>query len=382
MHIALLTGSRADWGLLKPVAQKISVSRQHRLSLWVTGSHLEASMGNSQQQIVQDGFTIDARIALNIETHQATDTAEAMARALQGCAQVIAKTRPDLLLVLGDRYEVFAATQAAALACLPIAHIAGGDITEGAYDDGFRHAISKLAHIHFPTNAQAAARLRQLGESPNSIYMCGSPGIDNLLATPRLSQTELAQRFHFTFQAQNILVSFHPATLGEQSLAQQLEQLIGALKSLPEATGLLLSGSNADLGGAAINQAFAALAAQRPHTAFVTNFGNQAYYSALVEVDLLMGNSSSALYEAPSLQTASLDIGQRQQGRLKGPSVRHCDSDSEKITQAMNDLLNAPPSDFSNPYGNGNAANCIVNALDAIIDPQSLLRKRFYEVKA
>lgn len=378
MRIAVVTGSRADWGLLLPVLREIQQQPKWEIKLWVTGSHLEARFGYTIDAIEAAGFTADACIPLQLSTDTASDTANALASAISGFAELLQDSLVDLLLVLGDRYEVFGAVQAALFAQVPVAHIAGGDVSEGAYDDAMRHAISKLAHLHFPTNAPAQMRLLQMGEAPQRVILSGSPGIDAILATPRVSRAVLAEYLGFTWQTQNLAVSFHPATLDALSVEQQLDALLQGLMGINPAIGIVLSGSNADTGGDRINQALQALAVQRPHTCFVQSLGAQRYYSLLAEVDLLVGNSSSGLYEAPSLGTPTLDIGSRQAGRLRGPSVVHCDYEATSISITITRLLKDPPDCFNNPYGDGAAAPRIVAALCAIDDPRALLQKHFH----
>lgn len=380
--IAVVTGSRADWGLLLPVVKALHQHPALSYRLWVTGSHIEDRFGHTAKQIEKDGFNIDATVPLKLGTSNPHDTSKALAKSIEGFAGLLHHQAPDMMLVLGDRYEIFGAVQAAALAAVPVAHIAGGDVSEGAYDDGMRHAISKLSQLHFPTNAEARQRLLQMGEPNDRIHLCGSPGIDNILTTPRLSREQFTQQFGYHFQARNLLVSFHPATLADQSISDQIDHLLAAIQALPDDIGVLLSGSNADHGGDEVNRALKVLSDSRPHTHYVSSFGNQGYYSALAEVDLLVGNSSSGLYEAPSLQTPTLDIGQRQQGRLRGPSVSHCDNNSSAIISNITQLLTHPPSDFHNPYGKGGAATCIAQALAQISDFNALKRKTFVMVNA
>jgi len=382
MRVAAVTGSRADWGLLLPVLRAIKAHPQLQLMLWVTGSHLEARFGNTVNAIITDGFAVDGRIPLQLTTGDTRDTAHALARAIGGFADHIGEDRPDLMLVLGDRYEIFGAVQAALLAGVPVAHIAGGDISEGAYDDGMRHAISKLSHLHFPTNAEARDRLLQMGEQAERVILSGSPGIDAIVQTPRLSRDQLGAAIDFAFQPRNIAVSFHPATLDYMTPAQQVQSLTDALQQLDPNIGIVLSGSNADTGGDVVNQALQDFAQHRPNSCFVQSLGAQRYYSLIEQVDLLVGNSSSGLYEAPSLHTPTLNIGSRQQGRLHGASVRHCAQDSSAIREAIEQLLANPPQDFTNPYGDGQAAQRIVDALAAIDNPRSLLIKHFHSTGA
>jgi len=382
LKVAAVSGSRADWSLLLPVLSAIREHPKLQLLLWVTGSHLEKRFGNTVQAIRETGFDIHAEVPLNLQTGSDLDTSQALAHAITGFAKTIEQQQPDLLLVLGDRYEIFGAVQAAALAKVPIAHIAGGDISEGAYDDAMRHAISKLSHLHFATNSPARERLVQMGEQPNQVILSGSPGIDAILATDLLTPEQLGGQIDFEFQATNLAVSFHPATLDTASPADQVAELLEALERIDPAIGLVFTGSNADTGGDVVNNAMRDFAADRPNSCFVQSLGSLRYYSLVSAVDLLVGNSSSGLYEAPSLNTPTLDIGIRQQGRLRGDSVKHVDNKAADIAAAISLLLDQPCHHFENPYGDGSAAQRIVNAIAAIEDPKSLLQKRFYQVRA
>lgn len=380
LTVGAVSGSRADWGLLQPVLQAIREHPRLRLHLWVTGSHLEPRFGNTIDAIRKDGFEVDAQLPLHLQTGSTLHTSQALARAIEGFASLIGQQAPDLLLVLGDRFEIFGAVQAAALAGIPVAHIAGGDISEGAYDDAMRHAISKLSHLHFPTNSEARQRLLQMGEQPQRVVLSGSPGIDAILATPRVPREELQRQLGFQFQARNLAISFHPATLCEHSPQQQVDELLGGLDKIDPAVGMILSGSNADTGGDTVNAALEDFAAQREHSCFVQSLGAARYYSVLGEVELLVGNSSSGLYEAPSLGTPTLDIGMRQQGRLRGPSVFHCANRATEVAMTIEQLLAEQHRDFHNPYGDGKAAQRIVEAISAIDDPRALRHKHFHTV--
>ena len=209
--ICAVTGSRADYGLLLPVLRGIQQHPSLELQLVAGGSHLEPRFGHTVDAIRADGFSIDASIALGLEGDDNITVSRALARMIDGMGEVLDRLRPDLLLVLGDRYEILGAVQAALIARIPVAHIAGGDLTEGAFDDAIRHAISKMAHLHFVTNAQAAQRVRQLGEDPAHVHLSGSPGIDQLLHTPRLTQAELEQRLGMTLRRRNLAITFHHA---------------------------------------------------------------------------------------------------------------------------------------------------------------------------
>lgn len=376
MKICAVTGSRADWGLLRPVLSRLRDSGID-LQIIATGSHLDDAFGTTAASITDDGFHIDRTIPLARQSDDDHGIAAAMADALRGITHALNTLSPDMLLVLGDRYEIFAAAQAALISRIPIAHIAGGDVSEGAYDDAMRHAISKLAHLHFVTNEPARRRLLQMGESADRIWLSGSPGIDALLATPRWDRTRLATALGFGLRRHNLAITLHPATLDPTPPEQQLEPLLAALHERDDDTGLIFTGANADTGGSAFNQAIQDFVAAHDNACFRQSLGQTGYYSLVAQADLVVGNSSSGLYEAPTLGTPTLDIGMRQQGRLRGASVRHASNDATAIARAIDEMLANPPTDFSNPYGDGHASARIVDALRSIDDPRQLLIKRF-----
>lgn len=379
MRICAVTGSRADWGLLRPVLERLREASAP-LMLIATGSHLSERFGFTADQIEADGFRIDHRVPLTLERDDGLAVSRAMAEALAGTAEVFARDRPDLLLVLGDRYEIFAAVQAAMIARIPVAHIAGGDVSEGAFDDAIRHAISKLSHLHFTTSEDARRRVIQLGESPRRVFDTGSPGIDALLATPRWTRAELEDRLNITIGARLLAATFHPATLDPRPAVTQLQPLLDALDALGPDITIVFTGANADSGGQGINRRLQDFCAGGGQRCLVQSLGQAGYYSLVAHADLVIGNSSSGLYEAPSLGTPTLDIGIRQQGRLHGPSVRHVGNDSAAILAATRELLSAPPGDFSNPYGDGQASRRIADVLLALDDPGELMIKHFEDL--
>ncbi|MCB1789544.1 MAG: UDP-N-acetylglucosamine 2-epimerase (hydrolyzing) [Gammaproteobacteria bacterium] len=378
MRICAVSGSRADWGLLKPVLNALRRS-QTSVQLVATGSHLDPAFGHTLDAVTADGFAADRCVPLTRVNDAADGVAAAMGDALPGLTRALLDLAPDILLLLGDRYEIFAAAQAALLSRIPIAHIAGGDISEGAYDDAMRHAISKLAHLHFATNEDARRRLLQMGEADDRVFMSGSPGIDALMSTPRWQRAELEQRLGFRLRARNLAITFHPATLDSASPTEQIRPLLEALESFGDDTGLIVTGSNADTGGTAIGTAMYEFVARHDNACFCQSLGAAGYYSLLQMADAVVGNSSSGLYEAPSLRTPTVDIGIRQQGRLRGPSVRHADNHADAIVAAIRAVLDAPPDDFTNPYGDGQASERIAAVLTGIGDPTRLLQKRFVE---
>jgi UDP-N-acetylglucosamine 2-epimerase (non-hydrolysing)/GDP/UDP-N,N'-diacetylbacillosamine 2-epimerase (hydrolysing) len=378
-RICAVSGSRADWGLLKPVLAGIRRAPDLALQLAVTGSHLDTAYGHTVDVIEDEGFTVDARIDLALATANAMAVTQALGRGVVGFAAALHTLQPDLLLVLGDRYEILAAVQAALIARIPVAHIAGGDITEGAFDDAIRHAITKLSHLHFVTNADAQRRLLQMGEDKARVHLSGSPGIDQLQSTERLSPTQLAASLDFPLRARNLAITFHPATLDSASPLTQLEALLSALDQLGPDTGLIFTGTNADTGGEAINTRLTEYVDHRDNACLHPSLGQQRYYSLVALADAVVGNSSSGLYEAPSLGTATVNIGSRQSGRLRATSVIDCPAETTAIVAAIHNAYDMDMRGVENPYGDGHASERILAVLRGDWDKEQLIHKHFVD---
>ncbi|HNW33314.1 MAG TPA: UDP-N-acetylglucosamine 2-epimerase, partial [Candidatus Ozemobacteraceae bacterium] len=250
--ICVITGSRAEYGLLSPVMRRIAASQTLELQLIVTGAHLSATHGNTWRVIEDDGFKINERVHLNLSGDSGTELAMASGRGVSGFAEAFARLAPDLILILGDRYEILAAAMAALLMRIPIAHIAGGDVTQGAFDDAIRHSLTKLSHLHFVTSESAAARVRQLGEEPHRIIVSGSTGLDVIRQTAILERAEVERRLGFPLRGQNLLITFHPVTLGTIPGENQFVELLAALDLVGADTGFVFTAPNADPGEAAI----------------------------------------------------------------------------------------------------------------------------------
>lgn len=378
-RICAVTGSRADWGLLRPVLDGIRDTDDLQLQIAVTGAHLSAAHGHTVDAIAAEGFTVDARVDLAQRGDDATEVTRALGRGVIGFADTLQALSPDLLLVLGDRYEILAAVQAALIARVPVAHIAGGDITEGAFDDAIRHAITKLSHLHFVTHADARERVLQMGEDPARVHLSGSPGIDQILATPRLSREALSQSLDFPLRARNLAITFHPATLDDEQPLAQLDALLTALGRLGTDTGLIFTGANTDTGGDALNTRIADFVAERGHACLHPSLGQQRYYSLVAEADAVVGNSSSGLYEAPSLGTPTVNIGSRQQGRPRAASVIDCPARADAIVDAIRRALTQDTGAVENPYGDGRAAERILAVLRGPWTRDALVHKRFVD---
>jgi UDP-hydrolysing UDP-N-acetyl-D-glucosamine 2-epimerase len=376
--ICVVTGSRAEYGLLSVVMQEIAGTPEFTLSVVATGMHLSPEFGLTYTLIEKEGFVIDAKVEMLLSSDTPVGIAKSIGLGISGFADVFENLKPELLLLLGDRFEILAAAQAALVARIPIAHIAGGDTTEGAFDEAIRHSITKMAHLHFVTNEQAATRVRQLGENPQHIYNVGSPGIDQIKKIKFLDRQQLEKELEFRFKKRNLLVTFHPVTLDGQPAHQQFAELLKALDCVGEETGIILTKPNADTDGRIIIRMIEEYVHSRPNAKAFTSLGQQRYLSTINQVDAVVGNSSSGLYEVPSFKKPTVNIGDRQKGRIQASSVINCRPFSTDIVAAIHDAFTKDCSKTINPYGNGDSAQKIVAHLKSIPRYSSLLKKHFF----
>jgi UDP-hydrolysing UDP-N-acetyl-D-glucosamine 2-epimerase len=378
-RICVVTGSRAEYGLLYWVLQELRAHPDVELQLIVTGMHLAAEFGSTVREIENDGFRIDRRVPMLL----ADDTPDGIARSIGlgviGMSDALAALAPDIALVLGDRFEILAAAQACLVHKIPLAHIAGGDVTEGAIDESMRHAITKMAHLHLVTNEVAARRIRAMGENPRHVHVVGSPGLDHLRRRPLLDRAAIAEALGAPLGARNLLVTFHPVTIEDDDGQREFDELLAALEGTAPDTTIWFTRPNADSGGRSIAtrlEAWAQARRQRVHVH--ASLGSLRYLSLMSLVDAVVGNSSSGLYEAPSLGVATVDIGDRQCGRLAATSVLRCEAERDAISRAISRAMSLDCSGVVNPYGDGNSAPRIVERLLAAPSRETLLRKRFH----
>ena len=379
--ICVVTSSRADYGLLHGILNLLSREETVELQLVVTGMHLAPEQGSTWRQIEADGFTITDRIETLLTSDTPAGISKAMALGMIGFADLFARCRPDWVVVLGDRFEIYAAAIAAFNARLRIAHIAGGDVTGGALDDGYRHGISKLAQLHLVSHEQARLRVIQLGEAPASVLNVGHPGIDTVRTTTLLSRQELEYQLNCKLQPVNLLVTFHPPTLSETGAESELEALLEALSGLDPQTGLYFTGSNSDTQGRQLRARIETFVRNRPYSWSYVSLGSRLYLSLVQAVNAVVGNSSSGLLEVPSLGKATVNVGVRQQGRFRGNSVIHCEASAPAITAAIRQALMMDRSGIINPYGDGHSSERIVAALLARLSAAPAGPKFFFEVK-
>jgi UDP-N-acetylglucosamine 2-epimerase (non-hydrolysing)/GDP/UDP-N,N'-diacetylbacillosamine 2-epimerase (hydrolysing) len=347
--------------------------------LIVTAMHLAPEFGSTVQAIEADGWPILARVPTLDGDDTGLGVARAVGRGVSGIAEVLERERPDLVVIVGDRFEQLAAAEAALFLGLPIAHLFGGDITEGAFDESIRHAITKLANLHFVSTAGAARRVIQLGEDPARVHVVGSPAIDDLIGRPRLSREDLEAQLGVDLHEPVLLVTFHPATRDPQPTGGQVDELLRALERQPSSTTIVMTRANADPAGRAINARLEAWAAGREQVHVFDSLGNDRYHGLLALATAVVGNSSSGLYEAPSFGVPTVNIGDRQLGRERATSVIDVPAEAAAIATGIERALATPHAATVNPYGDGHATERIVKVLRAI-RPAELLRKRFHEV--
>ena len=380
-RICAVTGSRADYGMLYWVLREIRDHPALELQLAVTGMHLAPRFGDTWRVIKQDGFQIDARVDLQLEDDTLEGVTKAVGRGVIGFAEAFRRLEPDIVLVLGDRFEIFAAAQAALLGERALAHIAGGDVTEGSLDDAMRHAITKMAQLHFVTSEQAAARVRQLGEDPAHVFNTGSPGLDYLKRIRLLPRRELEAELDVRFRSRNLLVTFHPATLEPEPPSAQFAQLLEALDtvSADSDTTVVFTRPNADPGNESIARMIDGYLRRCHDARAFVSLGQLKYLSLMAQCDTVVGNSSSGFYEAPSLKVPTVNIGERQKGRIPADSVISCRPIAAEIVAAIRRANGLDCSATVNPYGDGESAARVAARLAAAPEPRTLLKKKFFD---
>lgn len=378
-RICVVTGNRAEYGQLYWVLKALRSDKRFDLKLLVTGTHLSREHGYTVQWIRKDGFAVARRIKLSLDDDTPLGVTTALAGATRGFGEALRDLKPDWLLLLGDRYESLAAAQAALIARVPIAHLCGGDVTEGVIDEACRHAITKMAHVHLVTHAASARRVRQLGEDPRHVHVVGNPALDSVRRMERLDRNELSRRLGYAWRERNLLVTYHPVTLGRRSPAEEFRQLLTALRSLPEDTGFILTRPNPDTGSRAIDREIDRFVRAEPRAKAYAALGSLLYLNAMRQVDAVVGNSSSGISEAPSLGVPTVDIGDRQKGRLAARSVIRCAAAAPSIRRAILQALKRGRIKTVNPYGDGRTSGRVVSILGRIADPSALIVKRFHD---
>ena len=380
--ICVVTSTRAEYGLLYWLFKEIKADSELKLQLIVTGMHLSPEFGLTYKEIEKE-FKIDKKIEILSGSHTSLDICAEMARVYEKFASALAELKPDILVLLGDRYEIFGVAGVASIMQIPIAHIHGGETTQGAFDEAFRHSITKMSHIHFAATNEYANRIIQLGEEPSRVFNVGGPGIENIKKLNLLNKNEFEKSIKFKLAKKNLLITFHPATLENSSAREQFNELLNALDELEE-TNFIFTKANSDTDGDVINKMIDEYVRQNPQkaAAFVS-LGQLRYLSAIKFVDIVLGNSSSGLLEVPSFKKATINIGDRQKGRARASSVIDVRPVKEEILAAIKRAYSKEfeqtLKDTINPYDGGNPSKKMVKILKEI-KLDGILKKKFYDI--
>lgn len=380
--ICVVTGTRAEYGLLYWLMKEIDADSDLELQIIVTGMHLSPEFGLTYKEIEKD-FTITKKIEMLLSSDTSIGISKSMGLAQISFAEAYDELKPDIVVVLGDRYEIFSAVSAAMIARIPIAHLHGGETTEGAFDESIRHSITKMSHLHFTASQEYRNRVIQMGEYPERVFNVGGLGIENIKRLTLLNKEAFEESIEFKLGKKNILVTFHSVTLENSTASSQFQKLLDTIDRLEE-TNIIFTKANSDTDGRVINQMIDEYVAKNPHKSVgFTSLGQVRYLSAMQFVDAVVGNSSSGLTEAPSFKIGTINIGDRQKGRIKAKSVIDCEPNKKEIKKAFEKLYSqefqANVQNVQNPYGDGSSSKLIIGSIKKI-DLSKILKKSFYNL--
>lgn len=381
--ISILTATRAEYGLLKPIISKLNTIKEFDVRIVATGAHLSPEFGLTYQEIEKDGFKIDEKIEILLSSDTPSSISKSMGLAVIGFADYFEKLSPDLLIVLGDRYETLAVAIVAMNQRIPIAHLYGGETTEGAIDESYRHAITKLSYLHFTSTDEYRNRVIQLGEHPSRVFNVGAIGVENILNETLYTKEELEKELEIDLSKPYAIVTFHPVTLEDNSAKMQIESLLEVCKEYKNLR-FIFTKANADAEGRIINQLIDKYAQDNDNIAAFTSLGMRRYLSALKYCSMVIGNSSSGLLEAPSFGIPTINIGDRQKGRIQADSVINCKPRKGDIAKSINLALSEEfvqkAKKTVNPYGNGDTSNKVIEVIkDYLLNNKIDLKKKFYD---
>ena len=382
-RICVVTGTRAEYGLLRWVIDEIENSKKLELILLVTGMHLSPEFGLTIDNIKKDGYKVTDKVEMLLSSDSSSAISKSIGLGLIGFSDKYELYKPDLVILLGDRFEILSAAISALIACIPIAHIHGGESTQGVIDESIRHSITKMSNLHFVAASTYQERVIQLGESPEYVFNVGGLGIDNINKLKLLDKNNLQELLDFKFGARNLIITFHPVTLEKNSSRKQFKELLDALDSFLD-INLIFTMPNSDTDGRVIMQMIEEFCKKRKNAKCYKSLGQINYLSCLKYVDGVVGNSSSGLIEAPSFKKGTINIGDRQRGRLKAISIIDCAVEKSEIISAIKEIYSE---EFQiklkktiNPYGDGGASKEIVNIITKI-SLNNILKKRFHDIK-
>lgn len=382
--ICIVTGSRSEYGLLKPLIEKFYNDSNYELKIIVTGMHLCSEFGMTYKEIHKDGFSIDENVEMLLCSDTPIGISKSMGLGMISFSEVYVRLKPDLVIVLGDRFEIFAAVSAAFVANIPVAHLHGGESTEGSIDEGFRHCITKMSYLHFTSTEDYKKRVIQLGEDPSRVFNVGAIGIDNIINLKLLSKEDLENKIKFTFGERTILVTFHPLTLERNSSKKQFKNLLEAIDEI-ENIKIIFTKANADTAGRIINKMIDEYVSKNHQKSTkYSSMGQLLYLSTMQYVNAVVGNSSSGIIEAPTMKIPTVNIGDRQKGRVQSKTIINCKPTKASIKRAINLAFS---SDFKdkvknsmNPYGNGDVSSKIYSIINKFLQDGIKIKKSFYDL--
>lgn len=382
--ICVVTGSRAEYGLLSGLMRAIQQDEELQLQIIATNMHLSPEFGLTYKEIEQDGFKIDKKVQMLLSGDTSNATTKSVGLATIGFADAYEDLKPDLLVVLGDRFEIIAAVTAALFFKIPVAHLHGGEITEGAYDDCIRHAITKMSHLHFTSTEAYRQRVIQLGEQPNRVFYVGAIGVENIKHIPLLSKKDLEESLNFSLGKKSLLVTYHPVTLENHTAASQCQNLLDALDEFPEYK-VIFTLPNSDTDGRILIQMIHEYVSKHSERCMsIPSLGLKRYLSALKYVNAVIGNSSSGIIEVPSFGIPTLNIGNRQKGRIAAESVIHCGTDKQEIIDGLKKCLSQEQKEIAqralNPYDKENTTQEILDIIKHY-PLENIMYKTFYNIK-
>lgn len=382
--ITVLTATRAEYGLLSPIIKALKECPEFCVKVVATGAHLSPEFGLTYKEIEKDGITIDKKIEILLSADTPSAISKSMGLAMIGFADYFAENQPDALLVLGDRYETLAVCCAAMNEQIPIIHLFGGETTEGAVDEAVRHAITKLSYLHLTSTEEYRRRVIQLGENPRRVFTVGAVGVENALKQPLLNKQELEKSLNIKLDCPYAVVTFHPVTLENCSAEKQCKELLAALEE-HSYMRFIVTKANADTNGRVINRLFEEYAAKHSNARVYNSLGLIRYLSAVKYADMVIGNSSSGLIEVPSFHIPTINIGDRQKGRLKADSVIDCAPLKEEISNAIIKAESLEMRKLAactiNPYGDGNTTDKVLTAIKKMFENEIDLKQKFYDLE-
>ena len=383
LKICVITSSRADYFPSRKLLFNLEDDSTFELQLVVTGSHLSSEFGLTYRDIAKDGFNITEKVEINLSSDSPVGISKTMGLSLIAFGEVYGRLKPDIVLVVGDRYEIFTAVAAAHISRIPIAHISGGEVTEGAVDEAFRHAISKMSYFHFTSLDEYRNRVIQLCENPSRVFCVGEIGLEGIENFDLLPQSKLETDLKFKFSKNNLLITFHPVTLENNTSLTQFKALLSALEKQKN-THLIFTKTNADTNGMVINKMIDSYVTSHPKQSIsFQSLGNKRYWSLLQFVDAVIGNSSSGIWEVPSFKIGTINIGDRQKGRVRAESIIDCEPTAKSITKGLNKLYSETFQkallNVKNPYQKSNTSLKIIDIIKKEI-PNVALKKEFYDI--